>query len=94
MKGLLNLVNWNLFHNSSWNFDDVIKWENSTKDNISFKTVEVQWRYRKLRNGDSHYLSNTSERQSNRVKKETMEMSCLMLKYEATSCEKNGYRPE
>lgn len=73
MKGLLTLVNCNLFHNSSINFNDIVKWENSAKEKESLKTEEVQRGYRTLRNEDSHYLSNTFERQSSRVKKKQKE---------------------
>jgi len=41
----------------------------------------------------SHYLSNIFERQSNRVRKETKGRSGVMMKYGATSCERNGHRP-
>jgi hypothetical protein len=42
MKGLLTLVNCNLFHKKSSNFTDIVKGENGAKENVSLKTEEVQ----------------------------------------------------
>ena len=39
---VLNSDDFNLFHNSSLNFNDTVKWEKSAKEKASLKTEEVQ----------------------------------------------------